>query len=62
MHFGKHGALILTSRPYVKEAKKHKQESKEVVRNSKKQPSKKEGAKSSKSGSFGLTNISNKMD
>ena len=52
VHFGKHGALILTSRSYVKEAKKHKQESKEAVRST----------KNSKSGSFGLTYISNKMD
>ena len=42
VHFGKHGALILTSRSYVKEATKHKHESKEAVRNSrKKQPSNK---------------------
>ena len=42
MDFGKHGALILASRSYVKEATKHKHESKEAVRNSrKKQPSNK---------------------
>ena len=33
VHFGKHGALILTFRSYVEETKKHKQE---AVRNSRK--------------------------